>query len=167
MLLEVHFSDEFSQFDLGSLGLSTDGEVTKRFNSVLVLCNGFRNCLGHFLQICFCLVVIKQRAEGELFSDVLCIIRDAILSSYHVEEVIKAELNAHAHVVEGQSAHLGLHVISHEFSLNGGLDGFRCIFAVACGVHCIKHVLDRLLDGLSVLVEQLEGCDGVSIATDI
>ena len=28
-------------------------------------------------------------------------------------------------------------------------------------------MLDRLFDGLSVLVEQFEWCDGVSVATDI
>ena len=167
VLLEVHFSNEFSEFGFSSLGLSTDGEVTERFHSVFVLCHGLAHSLRHFLEVGLCLFVIKQWAEGQLFSDVLCIICDAILSSHHVEEVIKRQLHTHPHVVEGQAAHFSLDIVRHEFRFNGGLDGFRGIFAIASRVHGLKHVLNSLLNRLGVLVEQLEWSGGVSIATHI
>ena len=124
MLLEVHFSNEFCKLRFCSLRLSTDGEVTERFHSVFVLCHRFADSLRHILEVGLCFLVIKQRAEGQLLSDVLCIIRDAILSSHHVEEVVKRQLHTHAHVVEGQTAHFSLDIVRHEFRFDGGLDGF-------------------------------------------
>ena len=156
IFFDVDFSDEVSQFGFCRLGLTADGEVSECFYSIFVPCNRLSDSLRHLFEILLGFLVIEQRAEGQLLCDILSIVSNPVLARDHVQEVIKAELYTHSHVIESQTANFGLDVVRRKFRFNGGLNRFACVPSIACDVDRIKHVFNRLLHRLCVRMEQFE-----------
>ena len=105
VLLEVHFTNQLSEFVFSCLGLAADGKVSKGLHRILVLCHGFRYGLGHGFHVRLCFFVIKEWAEGQLLCDVLSIVCNAVLPTHHVKEVIDGDMYTKSSVVHGQSSH--------------------------------------------------------------
>gem|GEM_PF-5243631 len=151
---KIDLADQFSENVAFTPGEAGAGEVVQVLNRVLILRDRGRDHLGHGEQELARLLVLVQGAEGELFSDILRIVGDAVLTCDHVEEDILVHRETHAgseHVTD-----FGLDAIRLEFSLLRGDDRCGRVLARDRVVDRFKHVVDRGLNRDRVVVEDGE-----------